>query len=36
MIPVTFGLYTIKKLASLIDEAGWKNRAAISHAFGTG
>ncbi|MEW5594161.1 amidohydrolase [Peribacillus frigoritolerans] len=34
--PGHLGLYTIKKLASLIDEAGWKNRAAISHAFALG
>ncbi|KWW21867.1 deaminase [Peribacillus simplex] len=34
--PGHLGFYTIKKLASLIDEAGWKNRAAISHAFALG
>lgn len=34
--PGHLGFYTIKKLASLIDEAGWKNRAAVSHAFALG
>ncbi|WP_285767354.1 amidohydrolase [Peribacillus sp. SI8-4] len=34
--PGHLGFYTIKKFASLIDEAGWKNRAAISHAFALG
>ncbi|MFD9627322.1 amidohydrolase [Peribacillus muralis] len=34
--PGHLGFYTIKKLASLVEEAGWKNRVAISHAFAIG
>ena len=34
--PGHLGFYTIKKLASLIEEAGWKNRVAVSHAFAIG
>ncbi|CAH0283614.1 N-isopropylammelide isopropyl amidohydrolase [Peribacillus sp. Bi96] len=34
--PGHLGFYTIKKLASFIDEAGWKNRVAVSHAFALG
>ncbi|MGE7879465.1 amidohydrolase [Peribacillus muralis] len=34
--PGHLGFYTIKKLVSLIEEAGWKNRVAISHAFALG
>ncbi|WP_088044438.1 amidohydrolase family protein [Bacillus sp. EAC] len=34
--PGHLGFYTIKKLVSLIEEAGWHNRVAISHAFALG
>jgi cytosine/adenosine deaminase-related metal-dependent hydrolase len=34
--PGHLGWYTIKQLATLTREAGWKNRVAVSHAFSLG
>lgn len=34
--PDYLGLYTINKLLSLTEEAGWKDRVAISHGFALG
>lgn len=34
--PGHLGVYTMKKLADLTEEAGWQNKVAISHAFGLG
>ncbi|WP_316570722.1 amidohydrolase family protein [Neobacillus sp. YIM B06451] len=30
------GFYTVDKLAEFVEEAGWHNRAAVSHAFSLG
>ena len=30
------GYYTVDKLTDLVEEAGWHNRVAVSHAFGLG
>lgn len=34
--PGHLGFYTIQKLTSLIEDAGWHNRVALSHAFALG